>query len=180
MTRLTQLANHHTSDKGTQHYEAHGYTEEYAKYIPEEGEFNLLEIGIWHGDSLKMWHDYNQNLKIDAIDIDPNVTNFFHEMNNVSVFIGDGANHEFLQMVVENKQYDFVVDDGSHTESDIVNAFKFLYSKLKVGGYYFIEDLHAQHANKPKVMEELNTWLKTNKADSITELCNGKLVVIKK
>ena len=106
MTRLTQLANQYTSDKGTEYYEAHGYTEEYAKYIPESGKFNLLEIGIWHGDSLKMWHNYNPQLKIDAIDIDPSVTNFFKEMDGVNIFIGDGANHEFLKSITENKEYE--------------------------------------------------------------------------
>jgi cephalosporin hydroxylase len=180
MTKLTQLANKYTSDKGTQHYEAHGYTEEYAKYIPEKGEFNLLEIGIWHGDSLKMWHNYNPQLKIDAIDIDPNVVNFFGKMNNVNVYIGDGANLEFLQSVTKDTKYDFIVDDGSHTHSDIVNSFKFLYDTLKVGGYYFIEDLHAGQANKPKVIEDINTWLANKKVESFVELCNGKLVVIKK
>lgn len=180
MTKLTELANQHTSDKGTKHYEAHGYTEEYAKYIPEEGEYDLLEIGIWHGDSLKMWHDYNPQLKIDAMDIDPNVVNFFHKIDNVNVHIGDAANPEFLQSIIGDKEYDFIVDDGSHTHSDIVNSFKFLYDKLKVGGYYFIEDLHAGQANKPKVMEDVNAWLENKKMESLIELCNGKLVVIKK
>ena len=180
MTKLTQLANQYTSDKGTEHYEAHGYTEEYAKYIPENGEFNLLEIGIWHGDSLKMWHNYNPQLKIDAIDIDPKVTNFFKKMDGVNVFIGDASNHEFLKSFTEDKQYDFIVDDGSHTHSDIIASFKFLYDKLKIGGLYFIEDLHAGHANKPKVIEDLHLWLEDKNVRSFTELCNGKLVMIKK
>ena len=31
MNRLTEIANRHKTDKGTEHYEAHGYTEMYSK-----------------------------------------------------------------------------------------------------------------------------------------------------
>jgi len=44
MGRLTDIANYHTVDKGTEYYEKHGYTELYSNYIPETGKFLLLVI----------------------------------------------------------------------------------------------------------------------------------------
>lgn len=180
MTKLTQLANLYTSDKGTEHYEKHGYTEEYAKYIPEKGKFNLLEIGIWHGDSIKMWRDYNPELVIDAVDIDENVLNYIKNADNLKIHIGDQADESFLHTVVKDKVFDFIVDDGSHRRIDIVKSFRFLYDHLKLGGYYFIEDLHAPHAERHVCIMDVMKHLHTRDYRSAELYCNDKLLIIKK
>lgn len=179
MTTLTQLANKYTSDKGTEHYEKHGYTEEYARYIPQKGEFNLLEIGIWHGDSIKMWNEYNPELKIDAVDIDRNVFNYIQDSHNVKIHIGNQADPVFLASVVGDKMYDFIVDDGSHNSADIIASIKVLYKHLKPGGYYFIEDLHAPYASIINTMLAVMKHVKGN-YDTIDLNCNNKLLIIKK
>lgn len=176
MEKLTEIANKYNCDKGTKAFEAHGYTEEYAKYIPQEGRFTLLEIGIWHGDSLKMWHEYNPDLHIDAIDIDVNVLNYISWHDNLVVHIGDQGSDAWLENELWNN-YDFVIDDGSHRCDDIYTSYKYLYPKLKLGGYYFIEDLHAQQSDKMKLIETISSLYNfKNKGFA----CNGKLWVIQK
>ncbi len=167
---------YHTNDKGTEHYEKHGYTEVYDKYIPETGKFELLEIGIWHGDSLRMWKEYNPDLNIFAIDIDPNIFKYVN-VNDFNIYIGDQSDKEFLNSVVlKSGSLDFIIDDGSHNHQDIVTSFKFLFPKLKIGGYYFIEDLHAQQAQKYKVIADISQYNFIN----LGFRCDGKLWIIQK
>ena len=177
MNRLTEIANKYNCDKGTVAYEAHGYTEEYGKIIPETGKYNLFEIGIWHGDSLRMWHEYNPELYIDAIDIDVETRKYDKEINNVNVFIADQGNIKELERLSLCTEYDFIVDDGSHRYEDILTSYKVLYPKLKDGGYYFIEDLHAPQAQKYKLLGEIASLY-----DFTTPgfRCDGKLWIIQK
>ena len=62
MKKLTDIANKCKTDKGTEYFEAHGYTEIYNDYISDTDNINLLEIGIWHGDSVRMWNEYNNKI----------------------------------------------------------------------------------------------------------------------
>jgi cephalosporin hydroxylase len=174
MGRLTDIANYHTVDKGTEYYEKHGYTELYSNYIPETGKFTLLEIGVWHGDSLRMWEEYNPELNIHAVDIDPDVLNFMNPSDKSVIHIGDQSDKEFMEdVVVASGAPDFIIDDGSHRYDDIIKAFDILYPKLKSGGYYFIEDLHPSYAERDRVLEY--TALYNGEL-----VCNNKLLIIKK
>jgi hypothetical protein len=42
-------------------------------------------------------------------------------------------------------EFDVIIDDGSHVCSDIIKTFKLLFSKLKPGGIFLIEDLHTSY-----------------------------------
>lgn len=183
MKTLTEIANSHTCDKGTEWYEKHGYTEVYDKYIPERGKFDLLEIGIWHGDSLKMWKEYNSDLIIDAIDIDPTVLRYIQNDEKVSIHIGNATDKEFINTIIGDKSYDFIIDDGSHYMSDIFMSLRILWKRVKSGGYYFIEDLHAGHANRPELLTDLIRWFGTNPASNLKDariFCNNKLLILEK
>lgn len=175
---LTQIANRNKCDKGTEYFEKHGYTEEYAKYIPEKGKNILIEIGIWHGDSLKMWNEYNPDLFIHGIDISNNVFNYIKESDRIKIYIGNQSDTSFLQMVIHkiNGSPDFIIDDGSHNKEDILNSFKYLYPHLKNGGIYFIEDLHVLSSQIDNIIKIVNESSPTD----IKLLCNNKLLMIKK
>lgn len=178
MTRLTEIGNKHDTDKGTVAYEKHGYTEEYSKYIPEKGFYNLLEIGVWHGDSIKMWSEYNPDMFITGIDIDPNVKNYIDSRFNYEILIGNAAEKESVDLLLGDYDLDFIIDDGSHRYEDILASFKLLYPKLKSGGYYFIEDLHAgQSKGWEAVLEGIHNMYKW---DTVNLKCNNKLLVIQK
>jgi cephalosporin hydroxylase len=183
MGRLTDIANYHTVDKGTEYYEQHGYTELYDKYIPEKGKFTLLEIGVWHGDSMRMWEEYNPELVIHGVDIDPNVRNHMHTSDRSIVHIGDQSNKDFMEdVIVSSGSPDFIIDDGSHQHDHIVASFKILWDYLRSGGFYFIEDLHASYARRDDTVKAIVDWLITNdKKYSFLDLaCGGKMLIIQK
>lgn len=170
MEKLTEIGNKHNTDKGTVAYEAHGYTEVYGKYIPSEGNHTLLEIGIWKGDSLKMWHEYNPEMIVHGVDINP----LIDKVEGTNIHIGSQSDYEFVTNLVNQTAPDFVIDDGSHRYSDIMSTFMFVFPLLKKGAYYFIEDLHASYASRDKVMRDIS------KITPFTMECNDKLLIIKK
>jgi cephalosporin hydroxylase len=180
MNRLSEIANKYTCDKGTEHYEKHGYTEVYDSFIPDKGSCTLLEIGVWHGDSLKMWKEYNPELNIHGVDVDHNVLNYIQSGDGITVHIGDGTKEEFLNTVLEKSGTpDFIIDDGSHVCEDIIATFEILYPKLKPGGCYFIEDLHAPHSRKPEVVKGVLEFLE-GQICLVSIHSSGKLLIIEK
>lgn len=182
--KLTQIANKHTTDKGTEYYEAHGYTEVYGEYISDICEdCSLLEIGIWHGDSIRMWNEYNPNLNVSAIDNNDEVKQFLNGTENFNLFIGNQSDIDFLQHVMSNsKSFDFVIDDGSHNFHDIITSFSFIFPKLKSGSIYFIEDLHPAIANKDGVVAIVNAKLTELglPLSNASLTCNGKLLIVRR
>ena len=160
MGRLTDIANRQETDKGTEHFEKHGYTEIYDQYIPETGKYKLLEIGIYHGDSLRMWEEYNPELEIHALDIDENINRWIQQPNPYHIYIGDQTDASMIDEIGKNGgPFDFIIDDGSHVGQHITASFKMLWQHLKPGGYYFIEDLHAGHANRQETIKIITEFL---------------------
>lgn len=51
-----------------------------------------------------------------------------------------------VNMISEGSTFfDIIIDDGSHVSSDIIRTFALYFPKLKSGGTYIIEDLHASY-----------------------------------
>ena len=75
--------------------------------------------------------------------------------------------------------FDFIIDDGSHVGQHITTSFKMLWQHLKPGGYYFIEDLHAGHANRPETIRIITEWL-SDKPHFMHLTVNDKLLIIEK
>lgn len=118
---------------------------------------DVLEIGIYHGQSIMMWLDYFPNAKVYGIDnnslgdrcvekyVDPLVGPRFE------YWIGDGAEKAFLARVIGGKTFDLVIDDASHKVVDQIASFAFFRDKIKPGGYYVCEDI-------PLVQNLLEWW----------------------
>jgi 2-polyprenyl-3-methyl-5-hydroxy-6-metoxy-1,4-benzoquinol methylase len=75
--------------------------------------------------------------------------------------------------------FDFIIDDGSHVGQHITTSFKMLWQHLKPGGYYFIEDLHAGHANRQETIRIVTEFL-AGRSYFMTLLLDAKLLIIEK
>jgi hypothetical protein len=132
MTELCDLATKYGTDKGPA---GHNYTPRYdAHFAPFRNEsFNLLEIGVLEGASLRMWRDYFRNASVLGIDINP---------------VPDDVQGRTWRGDVKNspdfgQQFRVIVDDGSHRAADVVAAFDRLWPAVEPGGWYCIEDWDA-------------------------------------
>jgi hypothetical protein len=109
----------------------------------------ILEIGILHGASLKLWRKYFEHPEtiIVGVDVLPECIQFDAPATGVHIRIGSQADPAFLKRVVEEfGPFDLIMDDGSHQSSHIIASFNHLYANgLKDSGIYFVEDLHANY-----------------------------------
>ena len=109
----------------------------------------ILEIGLWHGASLKLWRQYFEHPQtiIVGVDVLPECRQFDAPAAGVHIRIGSQADPGFLKQVVEEfGPFDLIMDDGSHHSSHIITSFNHLFGNgLKDTGIYFVEDLHANY-----------------------------------
>lgn len=108
----------------------------------------LLEIGVFHGGSLRMWREYlHPDSLIVGIDIDPECEKFGNEASNVHVRIGGQQDTKFLQTVIDEfGLFDVILDDGSHKTSHMIESFRYLFlAGLSKKGTYIAEDVHSSY-----------------------------------
>jgi hypothetical protein len=116
-------------DKGTQH----SYIDIYAAEMEKTHGISLLEIGVWEGHSIAMWQSYFKDSQILGVDITDNNVKF-----DIPLLIADATKPISK---IAGKQFDYIIDDGSHLVSDQMATFELLWGNLKQGGKYFIEDI---------------------------------------
>jgi hypothetical protein len=138
---LDNLASKHNTDKGP-----HMYTSRYSIYLESfrDIEFNILEIGVYDGASIRMWKEYFPKANIIAIDIDPRCKQF--EEDRITIHIGDQTDIAFLQDIVSKyKHFEVIIDDGGHSWKQQIVSFETLFPVLTPGGLYFLEDMHTSY-----------------------------------
>jgi hypothetical protein len=119
-------------------YEAH-----FGRYVNRPMLF--LEIGCGLGGSVQMWKRYfGPHALIVGVDINPACKSFAEDQ--IEIRIGSQSDTAFLQSVLDEfGTPDIVLDDGSHRMSDIVETFRYLYSRTAKDGVYMVEDLHTAY-----------------------------------
>lgn len=141
MKSLEEISLKYKSDKGSVY---HNYLEIYEKYFSRYRTTlsNFLEIGLWEGESIKMWREYFESGNLVGADI----LDLSHiKLPNTQILVCDQSDREQLESLVSKtfKQFDIIIDDGGHMmhQQQITLAVMFKY--LKPGGVFVIEDLHT-------------------------------------
>jgi len=135
MNSLDELALKYRTDKSSAY---HNYTDIYFRFFNDTKNdiHNVLELGILYGNSLRMWRDFFKNAEIYGIDINPDCV--FHE-ERIKVLIGNQTDQDVLINLPEN--FDIIIDDAGHHSDEQIKSFEYLFSKLKFGGIYVVEDV---------------------------------------
>lgn len=132
--------NLNASDKWIHYFDI--YDRFFRPYIGEAAK--VLEIGIQNGGGLQILNKYLQNASIHGVDIDARIQNLNLD-KNIRVHNFDITDTNAIQNHLANLQFDIIIDDGSHVCSDVINTFYTLFSLLRPGGVYLIEDLHTSY-----------------------------------
>jgi hypothetical protein len=100
----------------------------------------LMEVGVCHGSSVRMWAEYFPEAKVVGIDINPT-----YQVNEgrIKSFIADQGNVSTIIPLVREYNPDIFVDDGSHIWSHQINTHKAIYPILKPGAIYILEDINT-------------------------------------
>ena len=156
---LKELLQKYKCDKSSKHsyelcYEKH--------FLPVKNEpINILEIGIFKGESMKVWLEYFPNAIVYGIDIFQRIKeNELPILKNprVKYLKLDSISEQAKQIITENWgdiKFDFIIDDGLHTP--VANRLTFLnfINFLKNDGVFFIEDVYPIDK-----MEKPHPWFK--------------------
>jgi hypothetical protein len=102
-------------------------------------DFELMEIGVLGGASLRTWLDYFSNCKILGIDITESCKSY--ESERVKIEIGRHDDIIFLRKLATTHSPSIIIEDGSHIWTHQVDIFETLFPALIPGGYYICEDL---------------------------------------
>ena len=97
-----------------------------------------MEIGVQNGGSLEIWAKYfAQADLVLGCDINEACGNLEFEDSRISVVVGD-VNHDETQARISaaSSEFDFIIDDGSHTSGAIIRTFASVFDLVAVGGCY--------------------------------------------
>lgn len=151
---LDQLMNKYGSDKTR-----NGYVPMYHSFLKHlrSKPIDLLEVGIGTmipgapssmvgyslpgyapGGSLRAWRDYFPQGEIVGVDIQPD-TQFTEE--RIQTFLADSSSKEQLESVLGSRMFDVIIDDGLHYDETQMTTLENLWSRVRPGGYYIIEDV---------------------------------------
>lgn len=121
-----------------------GYLEVYDRLFQHlvHQSIKLLEVGIYHGGSMRLWRDYFPNGLIVGVDL--NIPDNLKNEERIQIFQGSQDDGEFLHRVASqtaSEGFDIIIDDASHLGSLTKQTFWHLFDQhLKPGGLYIIED----------------------------------------
>ncbi len=127
----------------------HGYIDVYLSYLEKlkNKKLKILEIGVADGKSIQAWSHYFKNSLIVGIDIkkiDLKKTNLIKK--NIRILQGSQSDPHFISLLVQKyKNFDIIIDDGSHFPKDVISSFKMLFPALSQNGYYFVEDIQTSY-----------------------------------
>jgi len=108
---------------------------------------SILELGILHGGSLRLWEEYFPNAKIHGIDIS---SEHCFNMGRIKSHCGNYTDIKFIISEFKDMKFDIIIDDGEHSSDTQVKAFKTLYPYLNKNGLYIIEDIQTIDMDKKK------------------------------
>ena len=138
----------YNTDKWTDHhYVQEIYEPLFAKYREEN--VNFCEVGVWNGESMKLWSDYFVNANnIVGVDIftRTEMSEVEKNLDGYDVKLHKFNSHKDIDKFDKfSKKYsdgfDIVIDDGSHWYENQINTYKNFSKIMNKGGVYIIEDI---------------------------------------
>lgn len=171
---LHALGQRYGTDKVT-----HGYLPPYDLLLTpvRESAVHVMEIGVMYGASILMWRDYFTKAVIHGMDTFCGVQgNGIHTFANPTAFYDrcERENDPRLQMHKVDQsdktalegfsreckvQFDMILDDASHRMRDQQQTFATLFSLVKPGGYYIIEDIGTCYTGYDNLPDRSNATL---------------------
>lgn len=125
----------------------HKYINFYENLLPSEAK-NILEIGVFKGDSIRYWRDKYPGSNIFGLDIVDEIPAWPKD-NNIKYFKADQSDIENYHSILKSidKPIDILIEDGSHDplhqKISLIESLDYLGD----GSIYILEDIHTSHPN---------------------------------
>jgi len=120
----------------------HNYAEFYdLLFAPwRERPLAIVEIGVWSGGSVRLWHDYFPRATVVGVDScnrweGPSPS----EYSRLTLRFRDAYD---LAAWPEGETFDILIDDGTHHTRDQECVLRHLRSRIRPGGVLILEDVY--------------------------------------
>jgi 23S rRNA U2552 (ribose-2'-O)-methylase RlmE/FtsJ len=146
-SRVNDLERFFAGNKGGKIHKWKHYFEVYDRHFARfrGTEVHVVEVGVAHGGSLRMWRDYfGRKAHIYGVDVQPDTKAF--EDERIRIILGDQSDPAFLRsLVAQIPRIDILIDDGGHTMYQQEVTFKTVFPHVSPNGVYLCEDLHTSY-----------------------------------
>jgi len=140
---LRDYFRNHTEGPGIWKWEHYFeiYHRHFSRFVGKQ--VNVLEIGVYSGGSLEMWHSYfGKESHIYGVDIEEACKAY--ENDHISIFVGDQADRSFWGGFRKSVGgVDIIIDDGGHMPEQQQVTLEEMLPSLRPGGVYICEDVHG-------------------------------------
>ena len=178
---------------GTDKNTIHSYFDSYDKLFSpiKDSAKNILEIGIYAGGSIKLWHDYFVNANIYAVDITRCVTgSWIDNYERIKTYQANAYSQDFLmyEFIQKNIKFDLIIEDGPHSLETQQFAASIYSNILSDQGMIVIEDVMIDNVHPivdsfPKHLqssiEVIDLRSVKNRCDDILIVCDKSNIVTK-
>ncbi len=154
----------------------HGYAKFYETHLSKfkDDNIKILEIGSFAGASAAAFAKFFPKAQIYCLDI--NLSNFKYSSKRIHPYGVNSSDKKMMTKLLLKidffnsiKNFDVIIDDGSHKLSDQLKALDFFFKYVGSEGFYIIEDYkfpnyfnHLNDINELKI-NELIDKIKNNK-----------------
>lgn len=141
---LEQIHRRTGGDKGTVHSYLEAYEELLSPYRFKDG--NVLEVGVFRGESMRMWEQYFPAAVVYGIDLcdQPlglaDLRPMLAECAHRIVFM-DAANPVEVERNFGGMRFNVIIEDAGHHPDQQLAIYRNFRDKLAPGGVYIIEDI---------------------------------------
>lgn len=171
------------SDKGS----VHSYLPIYEKLLApyRETATNVLEIGLFKGDSFRLWNEYFPcNVYGIDCDIKPHggLGDLTPLMDDWGAFISimDATDPQEIEKNFKGVKFDVIIEDAGHMITQQLQLYNLWKPYLNPGGIYIIEDIQDIYTNR-EILENIDSEKTVEIIDrrNVKERYDDCLVVIK-
>ena len=146
------------TDKVTDHSYQIMYGKFLMPYYDHNPKMKMLEIGLGcnmvygPGASVSVYKELFPKASLWEAEYDVECVDKHRDglLKDIHVLTGDQGNTTVLDSWIEisGGNFDVIIDDGGHSNCQILHSFEKLWPTIKSGGLYFIEDLHVGKRTK--------------------------------
>lgn len=164
---LDEIGVKNATDKSSLNHHYLGLYEAIFRNIDVLNDIRILEVGIQFGNSLRTWKDYFPFPLITGIDsVDNGVA-----IDRVNIIIAD-AYKESTLLLLNGREFDLIIDDGSHDPTHQLFFIQNYHKLLSEQGLLIVEDV---------LTRDCALMLKNNRPEgfnySIVDMTEGDSVV---
>jgi len=190
--KLQDIHLRYKTDKGTDHNYILFYDSLFENLRLKEN--SLLEIGVLHGGSLKMWHDFFENSNVYGIEdfsqqigfstpvIQEDVEHSLLEYPRAKLLVFDSENRDEAVKNLDGLKFDIIIDDACHALQNQLSNIEIYFPFLKNNGIYIVEDVaHPSYASAcVQKLNEVSGETAIVKEFNVTNRHDDRIVFLKK